>query len=66
MRARVDGWAFEEHAEQRDTLARLIEAEERVAELRGVSAWADLPELRAWLAEAGRRAEERAGGAPHA
>jgi hypothetical protein len=38
--------------------ARLVEAEERVARLRGVPEWGDLPELRARLAEMTRRAAE--------
>src|SRR5262245_40469019 len=59
LRARVDGWDFDDMAHQRDTLAWLIEAEERVALLRGVNEWADLPELRERLAEVSRWVEER-------
>jgi hypothetical protein len=59
LRARVDAWAFEDMADQRDTLSRLVEAEETVAELRGVNESADLPELRQRLAEVTRRAEDR-------
>ncbi len=52
----MDAWDFDDVAHQRDNLARLVEAEERVAELRGVNEWADLPELRQRLAEVTRRA----------
>src|SRR5262245_8749952 len=45
-RARVGGWDFDDLADQRDTLSRLVEAEERVARLRGVPEWGDLPGLR--------------------
>src|SRR5205807_2256396 len=58
LRARVDGWAFEDLADQRDTLGRLVEAEERVARLRGAPEWGDLAALRAWLADVARRAAE--------
>ncbi len=58
LRARVDAWDFDDLADQRDTLARLVEAEERVARLRGVPEWADLPELRERLVEVTRWAAE--------
>jgi hypothetical protein len=58
LRARVDGRDFGDLADQRDTLARLVEAEERSARLRGVYEWGDLPELRERLAEVTRRAKE--------
>ena len=45
---------------QRRVLRELIAAEERVARLRGVSEWHDLPELRERLAEVTRWAAERA------
>jgi hypothetical protein len=41
LRAWVDGWAFEDAAEVRDTLSILSEAEERGARLRGVAEWHD-------------------------
>jgi hypothetical protein len=54
LRGRVDGWAFEDMADQRDTLARLVEAEERAARPRGCGPWHDLDELPP-SAEGGRR-----------
>jgi hypothetical protein len=56
----VDAWDFDDLAHQRDTLARLVEAEERVAELRGVNEWHYLPELRRSPAEVTRWAAGRA------
>ena len=58
LRARLGGRAWEDMADQRDTLARLIEAEERAAERRGVSEWGDLPGLRERLGEVTRWAAE--------
>ena len=55
----MDGWDFEDVADQRDTLPRLVEAQEKVAALRGLPEPADLPELRGWLAEEGRQAGEK-------
>jgi hypothetical protein len=64
LRARVGGWDFEDKADQRDTLARLVEAEEEVAALRGVYEWHDLPEPRGRLAEGTRWVAEEEEGTP--
>ena len=56
-----DAWAWEDRAHQRGVLERLVEAEERVARLRGREPWHDLPGLRARLAEGTRQAADRAG-----
>ncbi len=45
-------------SQQRRVLRALIAAEERVARLRGVKEWDDLPGLRERLAEVTRRAAE--------
>jgi hypothetical protein len=58
LRARRDGRCRDDMAQQRDTPARLVEAEERVSELRGVPEWGDLPGLRARLAGVGHWAAE--------
>jgi hypothetical protein len=57
----VNGWAFEDMADQRDTLARHIEAEERVLWLHGVPEWGDRPEVRERLAEVTRGVEDGPG-----
>ncbi len=61
LRARLECRCWDDPAQQRDTLARLIEAEERAARLGGVPEWGDLPELRERLAEVTRWAAEGGG-----
>ena len=56
----ADAWGFDDMAHQRDTLAHLIDPEERVAALRGVPEQPGLPEQRERLAEVIRQAAERA------
>ena len=73
LRRRVERWAFDDAADQRLTVALLVDAEERLARLSGSPPAPDLPELRQrvrdldqWQAEDAARPPRRKPSMPHA